>query len=256
MREDILERLDEIEEKEQVKILYAVEFGSRAWGLSSEDSDYDVRFIYLRPYQWYLSVDKKLDVLEYPINQDLDISGWDLKKALQLFRKSNPSLLEWLSSPIIYLENDSIIEELRELSREKFSSKAIMYHYLHMARGNYKKYLQGEEVSIKKYFYVLRPILACQWIEKKQSIPPMEFDKLLDLQHSNQSLYNEIQKLLARKISGEKLVIEDRIDIINNFIEDKLHYYQEYVKGIKDIDSIDYDKLNQLFRATLEEVWG
>ncbi|PRX27710.1 hypothetical protein BX659_11536 [Orenia metallireducens] len=255
MREEILKRLQRIEREEKVKILYAVEAGSRVWGLSSENSDYDVRFIYIHPVDWYLSIDQRRDVIEYPIGDRLDISGWDLAKALQLFRKSNPSLMEWLSSPIVYLNEYSVVDRLRKLSKEYFSTKANIYHYLHMAKGNYRKYLADKQVELKKYFYVLRPLLACQWMEKYQSTPPMEFEKLLELECFNQSLSNEIQRLLARKRSGEKLAMEARIEIINDFIEEQLNYYQEYVRGIEDISPIGYDSLNQLFRTTLEEVW-
>lgn len=94
MREEILKRLTDIEGEEDVKIFYACESGSRAWGFPSADSDYDVRFLYRHPEEWYLSVDleEKRDVIERPINDDLDISGWDLRKALKLLRKSNPPL--------------------------------------------------------------------------------------------------------------------------------------------------------------------
>ena len=102
--EEIQRSIDEIEQSENVTVLYACESGSRAWGFHSQDSDYDVRFIYAHPPDWYLSVDleKKRDVIERPILDDLDVSGWDLRKSLQLFRKSNPPLLEWLDSPIVY----------------------------------------------------------------------------------------------------------------------------------------------------------
>jgi predicted nucleotidyltransferase len=100
----ILEQLEQIEQEEQVTILYACESGSRAWGFPSQDSDYDVRFIYLHKPEWYLSIYDKRDVIERPINNMLDINGWDLRKALNLFRKSNPPLLEWLQSPIQYKE--------------------------------------------------------------------------------------------------------------------------------------------------------
>ena len=107
MKSRILSHLREIETTENVRIVYACESGSRAWGFPSADSDYDVRFLYVHPLEWYLSVDVKRDVIERPLQGGLDISGWDLKKALQLFRKSNPPLLEWLGSPIVYLEQYS-----------------------------------------------------------------------------------------------------------------------------------------------------
>ena len=176
MREQIVEQLRLIEKEEQVRIIYACESGSRAWGFPSKDSDYDVRFLYIRPADWYLSIFDRRDVIERPISDMLDINGWDIRKALNLFRKSNPPLLEWLQSPLVYMEAFTVTEQIRRLSPLTFSPRSCMYHYLHMAKGNYRMYLQGEQVNIKKYFYVLRPVLACQWIERSNTMPPIEFD--------------------------------------------------------------------------------
>jgi len=180
IRQQIVEELSKIEQEEEVRILYACESGSRAWGFPSKDSDYDVRFIYVRPESWYLSIFEKRDVIEHPISGMLDINGWDLKKALNLFRKSNPPLLEWLQSPIVYREIPDVTEQIRMISPLTFSPRSCIYHYLHMAKGNYREYLQGEQVKVKKYFYVLRPILACFWIEKRGTMPPIEFERLAD----------------------------------------------------------------------------
>jgi hypothetical protein len=190
MKQEILARLSHLEQEEGVRILYACESGSRAWGFPSTDSDYDVRFIYLQPQDWYLSIDleKKRDVIERPINDQIDLNGWDLRKALWLYRKSNPPLLEWLGSPIIYLEKYSTASQLRTLAPEYYSPKACMYHYLHMARGNYREYLKGERVWIKKYFYILRPLLAINWLEKEMGIVPTEFRKLV-----NQGAYKRLR---------------------------------------------------------------
>ncbi|MBN1316088.1 MAG: nucleotidyltransferase domain-containing protein [Anaerolineales bacterium] len=160
----IIKRLQEIEKAEKIKILYACESGSRAWGFPSKNSDYDIRFLYINPVEWYLSIGKKRDVIEYPIADSLDISGWDLKKALLLLRKSNPPLIEWLGSPIIYLEETSIAGKMRNLIQEYSSPTSIRYHYLRMAQNNFREYLKGDTVWLKKYFYVLRPILAVNWI--------------------------------------------------------------------------------------------
>ena len=120
--------------------IMAIESGSRAWGFPSADSDYDVRFLYARPVEWYLSILEGRDVIERPIDAQLDINGWDIKKALRLFRKSNPPLAEWLGSPIVYLERQDIAERLRELAQRYYSPLACIHHYLHMAEGNYRDY--------------------------------------------------------------------------------------------------------------------
>ncbi len=180
MRQAIEEALGRVEEAEHLRVLYAVESGSRAWGFASRNSDWDVRFIYIRHPDWYLSVQRRRDVLEYPLDGDLDVSGWDLKKALGLFAKSNPPLLEWLRSPLVYREAFSVMETLRTLSARYFSSRSCMHHYFHMAEGNYREYLQGDSVRVKKYFYVLRPVLACKWVAAHGTMPPMEFASLAE----------------------------------------------------------------------------
>lgn len=98
----INEELDKIERKEGVRILHAVESGSRAWGFASPDSDYDVRFVYVRPKEDYLRLDEPKDVIEWQLDEVLDINGWDLKKALRQFAKGNVTLFEWSESPIVY----------------------------------------------------------------------------------------------------------------------------------------------------------
>lgn len=252
MKDLIVAKLREIESKEKVKILYAVESGSRGWGFESKDSDYDVRFICIHPLDWYLSIEEGRDVIEYPVSDQLDISGWDIKKALKLFKNSNPPLYEWLTSPIIYLEEGSFVQKLRELIPQFYSSVSSMHHYLSMAKGNYKAYLIEQQVKIKKYFYVLRPILACMWIEKYNTMPPMEFEKLLTGQKLDKNMVNEVHKLLERKRSSEELDLEDRIEVIQNFLKEKLEYFEDYVNRLGSKKYPNKDLLNKLFRDTLK----
>jgi len=201
MREEIQTRLQSIEIEEQVRIVYACESGSRAWGFPSADSDYDVRFIYLHPRDWYLSVDlvHKRHVIERVIDDQLDINGWDLRKALHLLRKGNPPLMEWLGSPIVYLEKFTVADQMRDLMSRYYSPVACLYHYLHMARGNYRDYLKGPMVWVKKYFYVLRPLLAIKWIEQALGVVPTEFQVLVDQVVGPSELKDEIGKLVAAK---------------------------------------------------------
>lgn len=256
-QQQILEELIRIEKEEEVRILYACESGSRAWGFPSKDSDYDVRFIYIRPVKWYLSVFEKRDVIERPISGMLDINGWDLKKALNLFRKSNPPLLEWLQSPINYMEKYSIAEQIRGISPLTFSSRSCMYHYLHMAKGNYREYLQGDQVRIKKYFYVLRPILACEWIERYNTMPPIQFQSLVDsLVPDGSELKAVILNLLARKIAGDEMDYEPRLNPINEFLEERIAYYEQTASSMQTAEGGQDRQLDHLFRSALQEVWG
>ncbi|MDR0467270.1 MAG: nucleotidyltransferase domain-containing protein [Campylobacteraceae bacterium] len=222
-------RLLEIEKEHKINILYAVESGSRAWGFESSDSDYDVRFIYAHHKNWYLNILPKRDVVEYLILDEFDYSGWDLRKTLFLLNKSNPVLFEWLRSPIVYYKDDYFFNTMKQLSKEYFSPISSIYHYLHMANGNYRQYLQTDEVKIKKYFYVLRPIMACMWIEKYNESPPIEFDKLL-VQIDDKLLVGKITELLIRKKSGFEFGVEPKIQIINDFVENMLEHFEKSVR--------------------------
>ncbi|WP_316570522.1 nucleotidyltransferase domain-containing protein [Neobacillus sp. YIM B06451] len=263
MRDHILNVLETIEKDYNIKILFACESGSRAWGIPSQDSDYDVRFIYIHQKDWYLSIDPGRDVIEIPkhdpisipIDELLDVSGWELAKALRLFRKSNPPLLEWLRSGIVYYQAGTAIDKLRDLSGSIYSAASGIHHYLNMAKGNYRDYLQGASVKIKKYFYVLRPILAANWIEKYNTIPPMEFKELVEDILPNGVLKEEVMILLKRKIAGDELDLEPRIEAINHFIEEEISRLEAYAKTLNVKIEDPTEQLNQLFRETLEEAW-
>lgn len=255
MKRTILDLLCRIEAEQNVCVLYAVESGSRAWGFASADSDWDVRFIYLRHPDWYLSIQRRRDVLEYPTSGGLDVSGWDLRKALALFAKSNPPLLEWLRSPIVYREVFSAARRLRELSARYFSPRSCLYHYLHMSEGNYREYLQGEPVRVKKYFYVLRPILACRWIEVYGTMPPMEFERLVEDQLP-QSLQRIVADLLDRKRAGEELDGGPRIPEINRFLDAEIERLRARLVGLPKAKAPEWETLDGVFRVLLAEVWA
>lgn len=255
MRDIILGKLKEIERENDIKILYAIESGSRGWGFESKDSDYDVRFIYAHKPEWYLSIQEKRNVVELPINDLLDINGWDIRKALMLFRKSNPTLLEWLNSPIIYIEESTLISKMKKLMEVFFSSKSCIYHYLHMAEGNYREYLKGEVVRVKKYFYVLRPIMACMWTEKYGTQPPMLFEELMNSLHLDRELVQEINKLLVIKRSAKEMDNHKSIKIINEFLEEKIKYYKNYVKELDSNQNYNIEVLDELLIDILQEIW-
>jgi len=250
-REIIENKLAEISKEHDVKLIYAVESGSRAWGFESTDSDYDVRFIYAHPKNWYLNILPKRDVIEYPIDDLYDYSGWDLRKTLFLMNKSNPVLFEWLKSPIVYHKDQFSFEILEKLSLSYFSPTSSVYHYLHMATGNYRSYLQDDFVKMKKYFYVLRPILACMWIEEYNTSPPMEFEKLLVRIKDNELLEN-INELTQRKKSGIEMGLEPKREIINNFIEAKIKHFQDAVSSFDPRKKPGHEKLDEGFVKILE----
>lgn len=255
MFREIQKKIIDLEKEKNIKILYAVESGSRAWGFESTNSDWDVRFIYIHNIDWYLAIEDKKDNIEIILPNDIDLAGWEFKKALLLFRKSNPPLLEWLRSPIVYCEKYSAADKLREATKEYFNPKSCLYHYLHMADGNYEAYFKEDIVRLKKYFYVLRPLLACSWIERTGQMAPMEFDTLLENEINDKNLANEILKLLKVKKSEKELAKGARIKVIDDFIVTKLNHFKEYLTDFNFNNIPSFERLNIIFRDTLKESW-
>ncbi len=246
---EILKRIKAAEQEHNVKVLFAVESGSRAWGFASPNSDYDVRFIYVHPRDWYLAIDleDKRDVIEYPIVDEIDINGWDLRKALQLLWRSNPGIVEWLQSPIVYVDDGVFAPAARALLPEIYSPVKGVYHYLNMARNNYRSYLKVDIVPLKKYFYVLRPLLAIMWLEKYQVPAPIEFHKLCALLTDHQDINAQIDLLLERKKQSQEKEMAPAIPALNQFIETLFTHYDE-LKLREPESKRNIEPLNKLFR--------
>jgi len=244
------------EKEHDVRIVYACESGSRAWGFASPDSDYDVRFLYAHNEDWYLrfDVESQRDVIEYPIIDEIDCGGWDIKKALYLLTRTNGALLEWLNSPIKYIESGDFASMLRQIAPQHINAIALCYHYSHMARGNAREYLFKDQVRLKKYFYVLRPLLAIRYIEAGLGVPPVEFEKLVDAVAPD-VIKPGIEKLLILKRKTPELGTGDRIPEINTFIEQDLdtHASRFTGQGRPDIATKAelLNTLNSLFRDTV-----
>lgn len=222
MRATVLEQLAGLEREHQVKVLFACESGSRGWGFASPDSDYDVRFIYVHRLPWYLSVAPGRDVIEQPISGELDINGWDLRKTLQLLRDSNPTLLEWLRSPVVYQQDSEWTARLRTLAEEGFSPVKGYHHYVSMARKNLREHLYGEQVRYKKYLYVIRPLLAARWIREGRGVPPMRFADLASQTLSDRLLLDELNALLEIKMRAGESATSPRWAGLHDFIEAEL----------------------------------
>ena len=250
MRKTILTKLDEIESRENVKILLAVESGSRAWGFASPDSDYDVRFIYVRPKEDYLRLEKTRDVIELPIEGELDINGWDLDKTLRLLRASNPTLFEWFSSPIVYRET-AFAQEFRSIMQRYFSSKRGLSHYLSMASSNHREYLKGDTVKAKKYFYVLRPVLACRWILDKGTPPPMLFSELMDAELDS-AILPDVNRLLDLKMNAPEIKTIPKIESINHYLDSSIEEVRSRIVQLPEDTNHGWEELDQLFLSQLE----
>lgn len=244
MKDVILAELKKIEERENVKIIMAIESGSRAWGFASPDSDYDVRFIYIRKPEDYLKLEGIRDVIEWQLDDVLDINGWDLKKALQLLHKSNPTVFEWCASPIVYYQTEEF-EELKKILPEFFSIKKSLFHYWHMAETHYREYLKEEEVRLKKYFYALRPLLAAKWIIDKQAAPPMLFDELVSAE-LEPVLLPEVERLLEMKKNLPEMEKGPKVQVLNEYIERALPEIKSIAEAKEDTSG-SWDLLNTLF---------
>jgi predicted nucleotidyltransferase len=257
IQEEVRGRLRRAEQEHEVKVLLAVESGSRAWGFASPNSDYDARFIYVNRPEWYLSVglEEQRDVIEYPIVDDMDINGWDLRKALRLFWKSNPGFVEWVQSNIVYEHSGSFHERAKELLEQVYSVESGIYHYRSMAKTNFRGYLQSPEVPLKKYFYVLRPLLSVQWLEKFGTPAPIEFDKLRDLVENDPALQQAIDDLLAVKRASPEMGLSPQIVPIQRFIERELDRLESVTPVRNERRNVE-PLLSELFRSVLKETWG
>ena len=248
MKKEILQFLKDISIEKEIEILYACESGSRAWGFPSPDSDYDIRFIYRHPPDWYLTVDEKKDSINVMTNKLLDGSGWDIRKVLRLLYLSNVSPFEWMNSPIVYQENKPFTSEFRKLSLQYFQPKKAMYHYIGIATGTLHREFKTGKVKIKKYFYVLRPLLAAIYVAKNRKPAPMEFHQLLGNIESPDILM-EIKKLLTQKETAAEHEMTDRVKILDVFIEKEMERYGNIAKSLER-KNVEWNALNEFYRKT------
>jgi len=255
MRDAIMVELAKIETDNDVRILIAIESGSRAWGFPSPDSDYDVRFIYARPVDWYLSITPGRDVIELPIDDELDINGWDIKKALGLLLKPNPVMLEWLSSPIRYIWNDDVCEKMNNFAQKIAHSPACLHHYLHLGERQWDIYIDGkEEVNLKKYFYIVRPAMAVRWMRlNPEIIPPMNFHELLSGINLDDGLTKALEELLLAKSQSKEIGTAARVDIIDEFIVLEFDWAREAVKSLKPQKAYLREQADNLFRDIIKD---
>ncbi|WP_347549939.1 nucleotidyltransferase domain-containing protein [Pseudalkalibacillus hwajinpoensis] len=236
---DILEILNDIEVQSNVKVLYACEAGSRAFGYETEESDHDVRFIYVHPRDWYLTVFPRGDVLEVK-DGNIEVHGWDLQKTLQLLAKSNPSLLEWLASPIIYKEEN--IKEIRDLGNRYFSLKALLFHYVKMGQTNLREY---KKYSNQKFLiYALKSILIGKWVVQTNSMPAHSLKTMLQSLEINNFLRENCVKLLSREVIKDSTLLE-------TLLETELFQLENTAHNIQVKSSVNHDEIDGVFRSIL-----
>lgn len=251
MIEKIQTSLDSIEQDYQVKIILACESGSRAWGFPSMDSDYDVRFIYAQQRDRYLSIVDRKDVIEMPPDEILDINGWDLKKALQLLKKSNSPLLEWLVSPIRYREWTWALDPIVALSQRAFLPETVCHHYLAMAKRMVAGINETQQVRLKQYMYAVRAVLCCQWVIKYRSFPPMEIDRLLSGLPLQSEIRQRIQTWIASKKNRTEAYSIERSKTVDRFLDEKLKDLPPDIPG--NPAKINTDAFDRVFRTILND---
>ncbi|WP_052262376.1 nucleotidyltransferase domain-containing protein [Pseudoalteromonas luteoviolacea] len=244
IHDEIMERIKNAEREYNVKVLYAIESGSRAWGFESPNSDFDVRFIYVHKQDWYLSVmlEDKRDVIEYPIIDDIDINGWELRKALKLLHASNPAIGEWLQSSIVYVNCDHFKHQAMSLFKTHYRVDRGIYHYFNMAKNNYRAHLKADLVSHKKYLYVLRALCAVKWIERFHCPPPIEFETLASEVIDDSILLDKICSLVTEKKRTTEKTLGPKIPELNAFIEAQLSQF----KGSKKAPPLEQNRVVEL----------
>jgi len=250
MKAKILDILSEIESKRNVRILYAAESGSRAWGFPSPDSDFDARFIYVKPMDAYLSIVESDGQLGYPLDEVFDINGWDLQKTLRLIRKSNATPFEWLQSPIVYREEAGFRDQLWTLCREFFNPKALIFHYLGIAKGALSKTNEEGNLSVKKFFYVIRPILAALWTQRNQTIPPMNIEPLSEL--LPKELNTLLKELIIMKSNAAEGLEFKAPEVFLNFIQETLVSLEAEARNMDD-RNFGHQTLDKFLRDTIEK---
>lgn len=245
MHDRILAEIERIEREHEVRVIYACESGSRAWGFPSRDSDYDVRMVYFNPIDFYLSLRSTRDVIEIPITDALDINGWDLRKTLALLRKSNPNILEWSRSPIIYRREESFskIEQLLEMA---FRPDKAMRHYLNMALNTKSSFLERESINVKKYLYTIRPLLCARWISQNLSQPPILYSELVEAMLTDEpKVASEIHTLVERKRDLNESNDIARNDILHKWIAAEFDRLEEAIPESSELP--DWEPFQQTF---------
>lgn len=253
----IKEKLQVLAEQHNIRILLAIESGSRAWGFPSQNSDYDVRFIYARSMDDYLSVEPFRDVLETPLIDDgalgvpLDLNGWDVKKALQRAIKSNAVLLEWQTSPVCYIEDKNAASLLQDFSTSCADVQSFSYHYDRLARNAWDQIIASEgDPKLKLYCYALRPVLSLEWIRQFSETPPMDVYSLCARLGLSQNLVEEISKLMTIKASSRESDLIPRINALDEFIMSVLENKAEK-PSVTEHNQEHIIKANQLFRVLI-----
>ena len=251
MKNEIIDHLKKLEEKQGIKILMAVESGSRAWGFPSPDSDYDVRIVYIHNANWYLSINEKKNSLDYFHGELLDLNGWDIRKTLSLLRNSNATPFEWAQSPIVYFEESGFRKELLELAQQFFQPYHSLNHYKGIAKNSYRINEETGEIKLKKLFYVIRPLFAINWIQKKMTMPPMDIFNLMTAVE-DEAIKAKIQELIKLKETANEDFVYTIDPFVKDYIDQQFINLENFkIEGPK--ESPDTEILNEFYRRLIKQ---
>jgi predicted nucleotidyltransferase len=255
MEEKILGYLTDIEVKRDIKILLACETGSRAWGFPSPDSDFDIRLIYMHKKDWYLSLTEKKDTIELMLeDNELDISGWDIRKSLRLLWKSNPPLLERIQSPIIYKSDPDFLHDINAMANLCYSKIATMHHYLSMSKKLLPDIEDQKQYKLKKLFYALRASTACRWIIERNEIPPIQFGKMVTKLNIEDSIQCRIMELIELKAGKEEAYFHAGENDLQDFIRLNIDLAEHKALSLPTAKAKSA-QLDVFFINTLQSTW-
>lgn len=249
---NIMLRLRQTECEHNVHILFAVESGSRAWGFASPDSDWDVRFVYVHKPEWYFQIAERKDTIEKMYPDGIDLSGWELGKALRLFKRSNPSLFEWLESPVVYSEDKAFMAKIRKLESRYFNADKAMFHYNHTYKKHYDSYMEDYGLPLKRFMYYLRGVLVCKWLEQHKSVPPVLFEELVNATVDNGTIKEQIARLLELKRQSKEHNMMPVDEQLFGWAHEQAEHYDSLVKKLRVENKTNTDEA--LDRLYFEEV--
>lgn len=248
MRILVPQTIAEIEKEYGIRVLYAAEAGSRARGIASEQSDFDVRFLYIRPREDYLRLEETRDVLELPVDEIWDLAGWDLRKTLRLLHGGNTQIFEWMNSPIVYWDRD-FADRFRQLLERFFSPKTMAHYYLNVGRTHLKR-AKGSQVKVKIYLYVAQYLLGARYVLEHRAFPPMDFRTLIGMLPGPER--EEVEAMLCQKLlHPEQPMTEPRQELLDYFVREA-EQLREKIYALPGEESRGWEELNRFFLTESE----
>ena len=233
MKNKIKKLLQQIEKNNNIKILFAIENGSRSWGMASKDSDYDVRFVFYRKIDDYITLCPEKEVITVAYDENLkecdiqgsliDICGFDIFKYLKLLLSSNPTTIEWINSHIVYYGDNNI--DLKNYINNNFNQEKLFRHYFSLFRKNYHEFIQqGKAITYKKYLYSMRGILNAKYVYEFDKIPPLDIRATIETTKSfmPENVYEKLEEVIKIKSQGLEKDVILRIPEFDSFFNAEL----------------------------------